>query len=333
LQPIGPQFVAMGIPLGNTTDTLSFPWPEQASAVNLIFGSMGGTNWEKPCCLPGAVLTGIFNFGFPAMFLAAAAFSAGGDWFSSLLTGAYALLIIDAAAAIVMGLEFNDMSQVLATFGGIVAGLLVKAALQFVMEKIVAEMAADEAAECVPIVGQILRIGAMTGYSAQLIAAGLEVFRAPAKMSVQLNRSFTLNVGVAPDPRHGLPSKPNTAVWPALAATYEVTVQYRSGVSWVQTGPMPPTESGIPLALTFDRIPAGGSLQVVVAIKASNGWLCSTWTSNWHDASPSDGSNALAINGSITEQLAPLTADTTYGWNQSIVYRPTKNGPGQGGHI
>lgn len=45
----------MGIPLRNTTDTLSFPWPEEASAANLIFGSMGGTNWESPYCVPGAV--------------------------------------------------------------------------------------------------------------------------------------------------------------------------------------------------------------------------------------------------------------------------------------
>ena len=333
LQPIGPQFVAMGIPLRNTTDTLSFPWPEEASAANLIFGSMGGTNWESPYCVPGAVLTGIFNFGFPAMFLAAAAFSAGGDWFSSLLTGTYALLIINAGAAIVTGLEFDDTAQVLTTFGGTVAGLLVKKALQFVMEKIVAEMAEDEAAECVPIVGQILAIGAVTGYTAQLIEAGLEVFRAPAQMSVQLSRSFTLNVGVTPDPRHGLPGKPDTAVWPALADTYEVTVRYRGGVSWVQTGTMPPSESGTPLNVTFDSMPAGGSLQVVVAIKSSDGWLCGTWTSDWYDALPPQDSNSLSINGAITEQLAPLTADATYSWNQSIVYSPTGGPKGTGGHV
>ncbi len=337
LQPIPPEFVLMGIPLSNSTARLSFPWPESASSARLSFGSMGGSNWSSPCSVPGAVLTGIFNFGFPALFLSAGVFSADGNWFSEIMDGPEGLVVIGLGATIVLGLiaggaELGDTSQVLETFGGIVGGMLVKVALAAAMARILSEISGDEVADCVPIVGQVLRATAAAGYAAQLIEASVEVFSAPALMKVDINRSFTVNVSVSPDPRHGLPGKPATAVWPALGDSYEVTVQYRGGVSWVQTAKMPPSESGKPLVLTFDNMPAGGSLQVVVAIKSSDGWLAGTWTSDWQDALPSGGGESLAVDGSITEQLAPLTAATTYGFNQSIVYSPTGGPMRTGGH-
>jgi len=342
LQPISPEFVLMGMPLSDSTATLSFPWPESASSARLTFGSMGGSNWSSPISVPGAVLTGIFNFGFPALFLSAGVFSANGTWFADMLKGPEGMIVIGLGASIVLGLlaggvELGAGPQVLATFGGIVGGMLVKSALGPVMRQVTSWITEDEVADCVPFVGQCLRAAAAVGYATQLIEAGIEVFRAPATMTVDLSRSFTVTVGVSPDPRHGLPDKPATAVWPALGDSYEATVQYRGGVSWVQTGKMPASESGTPLALTFDNMPAGGSLQVIVAIKSSDGWLCGTWTSDWQDALPSNGdlssgSGSLAVNGSITEQLAPLTPATTYGWNQSIVYTPTGGPKGTGGH-
>ena len=337
LQPIGPQVVVMGVPLWNTTDTLSFPWPEQASSAQLTFGSMGATNWTKPCSIPGAVLTGVFNFGFPALFMASGVFSGDGSTFTEIIEGPSGLIIVSLGATIVAslimgGFALDDETQVLTTFGGIVGGILVKQALAAAMARILALISGDEVADCVPIVGQFLRAAAALGYGVQLAEATCEVFRAPATMTLTLSRSFTLTVGVTPDPRHGLPGKPQTAVWPALGDTYEVTVQYRGGASWKQTGTMPRSESGTPLNLTFDTMPAGSSLQVVVAIKSSDGWLCGTWTSDWLDALPSNGSGTLAVSGSITEQLAPLTADATYSWNQSIVYSPTGGASGKGGH-
>jgi len=343
LQPIQPQTVVMGMPLWNSTATLSFPWPEAASSARLTFGSMGGSNWSAPYSVAGAVMTGVFNFGFPSLFLCAGVFSANGTWFDELLQSPEGQIVIGMGALVVLGLivggdELGDVDQVLATFGGIVGGMLVKRALAPALQKVAQWLTEDEVADCVPIVGQCLRAAAAIGYATQLIEAGIEVFSAPAVMSVQLNRSMTVTVGVNPDPRHGLPGKPATAVWPALGDSYEVTVQYRGGGSWVQTGAMPASESGTPLALTFDSMPAGGSLQVVVAIKSSNGWLCGTWTSDWQDALPSDGdlltgSGTLAVSGSITEQLAPLTSSTAYGWNQSIVYSPTGGPKGTGGHV
>jgi hypothetical protein len=342
LRPILPETVVMGMALSNTTATVSFPWPEAASSARLTFGSMGGSNWNAPYSVAGAVLTGVFNFGFPALFLSAGVFSAGGTWFDEIVQTPEGMIVITLGAAIIIALiiggnELGDVDQVLTTFGGIVAGMLVKKALISVMGKIAQTMSGDEVADSVPFVGQFLRAAAAIGYATQLIEAGIEVFSAPAVMSVEINRAFTVKVGVSPDPRHGLPGKPSTAVWPALGDTYEVTVRYRGGVSWVQTGSMPASESGTPLALAFDGMPAGGSLQVVVAIKSSDGWLAGTWTSDWHDALPSDGDlltgvGSLAVNGSITEQLAPLTAATTYGFNQSIVYSPTGGPKGTGGH-
>ena len=336
LAPIPPQIVLMGMPLSDSTATLSFPWPEAASSARLTFGSMGGSNWSSPISVPGAVLTGIFNFGFPALFLSAGVFSANGSWFADMLKGPEGMIVIGLGAVIVTGLivggiEFGDAPAVLTTFSGIVGGMLAKAALASAMAGISGDISADEAAEGVPIVGQVLRALAAIGYAIQLAEATVEVFRAPALMTVDINRSFTVTVGVNPDPRHGLPGKPATAVWPALGDNYEVTVQYRGGVSRVLSGTMPASESGTPLALTFDTMPAGGSLQVMVAIKSSDGWLCGTWTSDWQDALPDDG-DVLAINGSITEQLAPLTSATTYGFNQSIVYSPTGGPKGTGGH-
>jgi hypothetical protein len=338
LQPIGPQVVVMGIPLWNTTDKLSFPWPEQASSAQLTFGSMGASDWTKPCSIAGAVLTGVFNFGFPALFMASGVFSGDGSSFTEIIEGPSGLIIVAMGVTIVValivgGAGLDDESQVLTTFGGIVAGMLVKQALAAAMAGILSMITGDEVADCIPIVGQFLRAAAAIGYGVQLAEATCEVFRAPATMTLTLSRSFTLTVGVTPDPRHGLPGKPQTAVWPALSHSYEVTVQYRGGASWKQTGRMPRSETGTPLNLTFDAMPAGSSLQVVVAIKSSDGWLCGTWTSDWQLALPSDASNTLAVNGHITEQLAPLTADATYSWNQSIVYSPTGGASGTGGHV
>ncbi|MES2178208.1 MAG: hypothetical protein V4550_10110 [Gemmatimonadota bacterium] len=335
IQPIHPETMVMGIPISSTSATVTFPWPLDpntqlpvGTSATLYFGSLGGSGYQNPQCVLGGILTGIFQFGFPALFLVQG-ITGGSSFLTSLMSGnTTAMAIVAVAFAAVNGVagftaSIGDATQFLTTFAGIVAGLIVSTALKAILSELLAYMTGMELVDSTSIVGLGMRALAITGYEMQLTETSTQVFSAPATLIYDIAQTCDIQATFSPDPKHGLPGDPSTAVWPALAATYQATLQYQGGTSTSTSGTMPSPWSGTPVDVDFGMQPAGGTIQVVVQVLAANGWLCGSWTSGWVDGSPPAGSGTVMVTGNITEMLAPLTADTTYGYGQSIVYDAT----------
>lgn len=59
----------MGIPLPGDPTTLSFPFPSDAVRVDLLFGGLGTSYWDDDVDVAGAILTGLFQYAIPLIFL------------------------------------------------------------------------------------------------------------------------------------------------------------------------------------------------------------------------------------------------------------------------
>ena len=64
---------------------LSFPWKAGAAKVRLVHGGMGLGQWNHDVCLEGTLLTGIFNYGIPGLFLLAGSALESTKWFKEIL--------------------------------------------------------------------------------------------------------------------------------------------------------------------------------------------------------------------------------------------------------
>jgi hypothetical protein len=321
---IQPESVVMGIPISNANLVLNFPLPPDANnnlpgTFKLIFGSLGGNDYTSPECQIGAITTSIFSFGFPALFLVSGVLGASGLLTDITMDSSSIAAVVSVGIALIgFTYEVGDLGQFLKTMGGIVAGLIVNKLLTAIFTKLIALMTGEEVAKAIPFVGWTLQVAAVAGQTAQLAEATCQVTNCSATVNYQINATIAIAAAIGPDPRHGFPGKPGSAVWPALADTYEVTLQYEGGTSTKQTGSI--LGEGAELKVSFGQMPAFASFQIIVTILASNGWICGTFTSGWQAAVVPSGDKMLTVSGHITEQLAPLTADTTYSYDSSILY-------------
>ncbi len=315
----------MGIPMPTDPTTLSFPFPEDATTARLLFGGLGSSNWDGDVCPAGALLTGIFQYGIPMLFIAAGAAVTSTKWFNDFVSDNEKIALVLAAAfplvggGVTVGAALLNTKKVLITFSDIIAGLLFSIALQKLQTYVATQIAEQEVEDEVPFVGWGLRLVGLLATWEEIACTTAAILSSPAELEFHVTRAFDLQLTLHPDPAHGEPGRPETAVWPAVGDHYLITVQYKGGTNFVQTGAMPTTTSSTPLSLTFTDLPAGGQIQIIAGIYSASGWVCGKWQSDWMDATPTDGTT-LSVDGSITEQLVPLTSDTQYNYKEKIVF-------------
>jgi hypothetical protein len=196
-------------------------------------------------------------------------------------------------------------------------------ALQKGMEKLgewlLAQVAAGALSAAFGPIGWVFRIAAVAmNVEAMAVTTG-EVLSSPACIRVTVNRALDVTMTLHPDPRHGEAGKPETAVWPSLAKTYQVTLQYKNGTSFELKGELPATTSNQPLKLKFSDVPAGGQFRIIAGVYSASGWLAGAWQSDWLVAKPTEGSTQKLPDASIKENLVPLAADAQYVFKERIV--------------
>jgi hypothetical protein len=311
----------MGIPIPDSPTRMRFPWPKNATSARLLFGGLGKGDWDGDVCLPGTIFTGVFQYGIPFWMLTSGSSVKDSSYIDDFLAnpGNWRDVLIAAGVLTYVGLQYTDSQEILKRFAVQVAGILVKRAMAKILGWVLTNMVEDEAEEAVPLVGLAVWLVNASVAAAELTVTTLEVTSSPATIRYEIARAFDLKVTVKPDPAHGEPGLPETAVWPAVSDNYEVIVQYERGTNFVQKGDMPKTTSNEARQLTFPALPAGGRLQVIATIYSESGWLCGKWTSGWMDAVPAEG-NTLTVVGTIEEQLVPLTMDSQYAYKEKIIY-------------
>lgn len=324
----------MGIPMPTENTELGFVWPEEAKSAKLMFGGVGTYNYDEHIVWPGFIETGIFQFGIPIFFMAAGAAVTSTKWYKDFIEEtdniavAAALAFTGGSVAFGSYAAIKGLQRALFTFGDIIAGLLVTKGFEKLSEYILTKIAASEMAEAVPYVGWALRIASMSLNASEIAVSLGEVLSSPAVIDVNIKREMTFNFTLHPDPKHGEPNQPYTAIWPAVGDHYKIMVNYKDGTGFEAKGNVPLTPDGGCSNQAIEKsfiVPWGGKLQVIAAVYSKTGWLCGKYQSDWMDAMPdSPESGVKNTIGNITEILVPLNQDTQYDFFQKIAYSNEK---------
>ncbi len=316
----------LGIPMPTDPTKLSFIFPKEASSVKLLFGGLGTSKWDNDVDLSGALLTGVFQYGIPIFFLAAGAAITNSKFFNDFIADTDNLVAALGVAFGVVGggvataSALMNTKRVLFICADAIAGILVKYALKKLLLYITGCITVQQLETQIPYVGWALKLANIAIDISELAVTTGEILSSPATLSVEVKRAMDLRLILKPDPMHGEAGHPETAVWPAVADNYQITLQYKGGTNRVLKGKLPATTSNIPIDLTFADIPVGGELQIIAGIYSQNGWLCGKWQSDWIDAFPDSGGTIKTVTNHITEILVPLTQDTQYNYKEKIVY-------------
>jgi hypothetical protein len=319
----------MGVPTPTDPTKFSFAWPEKASEAELLLGGIGKSDWDGDVAVVGAVATGIFQYAVPVLFLAAGAIISTTGWYKSLVADKDLMLALKAAAAFVFagyeGYEWAEdgMKKALGTLADKISGILVDVAVEKLAAWVFTQIAVAEVEDAIPFVGWVARVVNMAITGAQIAETSFEVHSSPATYSVEVKRQLQMQLTVHPDPTHG--RTPQDAIWPTEADHWVAIVQYKDGTNYQQTGALPVgAHAGDPLVTTFTDLPAGSQLQVIFGVYSDTDWLAGRWQSAWVDAVLAQNQSQLAIEGSIQENLVPLTAQTQYRYKQKSSWDPQR---------
>lgn len=316
----------MGIPMPTDPTTLSFKFPDEAAMVELMFGGLGTSDFDLDVDPYGMILTILFQYAVPLAFMAGGAVLTSTKWFNDFISktdnvvAALGVGFPIIGGGVATAAALTNAKAVLITAADAIAGLLVSKGLEKLSAYILEKIAEAELEDELPWVGPGLRIAAAVVSSESMLVTTGEWLSSPATLRANISRSMDVSVILSPDPAHGEAGKPETAVWPAVSDHYEVTIQYKGGTFYKQSGFMPATTSHTLPPIIFTDIPAGGKIQVTVGIFAKNNWLCGKWESDWLDALPDNNSTTKTIAGAIAEILVPLTQDSQYQHKEKIIY-------------
>jgi hypothetical protein len=324
--------VILGIPMPTDPTLLDFPWPAEAASCELLFGGIGTRNWDGTVDPLGILLTGIFQYGVPMLFMAGGAAITSTAWFKAFVSetdnvvAALAVAFPIVGGGVATAAALANTKQVLFSFANAIAGILIGKGLEKLAAYVIAKLTAAQIVNAVPIVGFAFRMAQMAITFANLAATTIEVAISPATYDVQVKRQLALELTMAPDPLHG--TQGQKPVWPPLATQYVATVQYRNGTNYTVTGLLPsdPSRRDEPVVVPFADLPGGGQFQVVFGVYSDSHWLAGNWTSSWVDAvAPSGSGGVLKLDGQIQELLVPLGADTQYLYDSKLLWDAVRN--------
>ncbi len=317
----------MGIPMPTDPTKITVPWPQEAQAAQLLFGCAGTSRWDNNIVWPGFIITGIFQYGIPLLFMAIGAAVTDTQWYKDFVSNtekvvaACAVAFGPVAGGVTVAAALLNTKAVLFSFAGIITGLLVKKGMEKLALYITARLVAAQFQNAAPIVGWGFRVAAVALNFAQIAVTTGEILSSPAVLEIDIMRQMTLDFTLKPDPKHGEPGDPSTAIWPAVAYNCVVTVNYENGTSYESTQEMSPTSTSAPLRFAFSPVGWGGKLQITANVFSKNGWLCGKYQSDLMQAQPDDAATGIMKReGSIQEQLVPLTLDTQYDYKQQVYY-------------
>ena len=330
--PIGKRELLYSVSATNTI--LGYPvWTDptslklklgDATKVQLLFGSLGVTDWEEEVSWRGALLTGLWQYGVPIVFMAAGKAITSSETFNKiandpdLIVGVIGVAIGVLGGAVPTAAALMNTKVLLFGLGDAILGIALSKGCEKLGEYLLEQVAAGELASAWGPVGWFFKLAA-AGLSIEEMAVTTgESLSSPACIKVTAARAIDVTLTLHPDPKHGEAGHPETAVWPAIAKKYVATLQYKSATSFKLEGELPSVTSGTPLPLTFADVPAGGTFRIIVGVYSASGWLAGSWQSDWMAAQP-NSQTALALGDkSITEKLVPLAPDTQYRFKERI---------------
>lgn len=339
-----------GIPFPTNETDIEFQWPHDAvtgdalaSRAEIYIGGFGAakgfSDWDSDVDVSGLVATGIMTYGLTAALMAFDVAVVGP--LKSKIKGSAAKYAILALAvemgivALVLTGEFwksATTKTVFSRLAGFVGGILFGEAVTMVAEQIYKDtikgiieaatetITAEEALEEIPYAGWVLKVLDLAGDISALAATTIECIASPATYKLQIEESMDLTVTVSPDPAHGTDQQ--APIWPMVSDHFVTVITYpkggnfEGGTTYVKSGPMPGAKDA-PISVVFEKVPAGGMIEIVTTIYSDSDWIAGKWNSGVKPATP-DEDGQLEYSGAITENLVPLTPSTTYSEKQRV---------------
>ncbi|MFT4254119.1 MAG: hypothetical protein QM608_16750 [Caulobacter sp.] len=313
----------LGIPAPTDPTRLEFDMGG-ASSVELYFGSLGASNWDDDVSTDGALLTCLWQYGVPTVFLVAGKAITSTSTFNKIVNdkdlraAALAIAFAVVGGAVPTAAAVGNCKKVLTSFADVVLSIVLQKGMQTLGEWLAKEVAAGAISSAFGPVGLVLRAAATLMDFEMMAITTVEVLSSPACVNATVSRALDVSLTLLPDPKHGEVGDKTTAVWPALAQEYVVTLEYKGGTTRQLLGVFPDTTSGAPLPLRFVDVPAGGQFRILAGVYSRSGWLAGSWQSDWLKAEPNKGTTLELGEKAITENLVPLAPDTQYVFKEKI---------------
>jgi len=330
---LGAGSVFFGVPVWAPKVNLSFPVPDNASSVNVLFGGLGVGNWDMEVDKLGLVFTSVVSYGVPALFGALSVGVSSSKWYTDFFSKRENIVVMVAASlacfTLIVGAANEnglDIEPFFITAGQVVTGILLSKGMKEFAAQAVAQAAKDKVIQSTPVVGLAHQVLSMASGLASMIATTTEVLLSPATYTIEAKRAMKLGVKVHPDPTHGTSSQ--APIWPKASDNYEILVRYEGNTTSKKKVGKVPWRSDEPIEVLFsdqtqDELPVapGQKMQIIATIYSKEEWIVGQWTSGWMDAVPvADG--ARQEEGSIIERLVPLLPSTKYVHLEKLGYNP-----------
>jgi hypothetical protein len=317
--------VLLGIPVLTDPTALEFKLSNAASA-ELYFGSFGAGDWDKDVSDPGALMTGLWQYGIPIVFLVVGKAITSTKTFNDiwkdkqLRHSAYAIAFSIVGGGVPTAAGVFNTKKVLFGFADAVLTFVLQKGMEELGKWLVKEAGKGAIAKAFGPLGWLFQLAA-AGMNFQLMAITTgQALTSPASIKVQVSRAIDVKLELLPDPNHGESGHPETSVWPSVATVYTATLEYKGGTSFQLRGPMSPTTNSQPIELFFETVPAGGQFRLIAGVYSANGWLAGSWQSDWLEAKPNQGSTLDLGKRKIEESLVPLAPTTQYVYKEKIAY-------------
>jgi hypothetical protein len=315
---VGPTFTVLAIPVIPGTFQVVFDVPQKADTVRVLSStlSLQSGNVYPDTTVPGAVMTGIVNYGLTMMLAAVGA--------GPVVPAMYKIVVVPVARALSLELvkmlsdAINNGAPLskqidTADFWGTQALILAKALITQVatenikalVEWVVGAITEAFAEDAIPVVGQIMQAISVAIGVANVLETDVALAVAPWTYVDDLVFTHDLNVEIL--------RADGDPTFPEGATRYTVTAMFDSGTPYLQSFDLsqqpPPT---VPV-VAFKGVPLGGNVNVSVAFVRESS------LPGMPDLLLGKGSTGLVANDANTaptiriEQIRyPINANTQY---------------------
>lgn len=320
---IGPISTVFGVPLPPDPVTLRIPFPDNAAKMRLYWGGLGTGKYDEAVCALGITATATFQLALPVFLLAAGAADYKTDFVSNLLKDKMVLYSVYGAAAglvgdsaIRIGRAQNPgaaAKEVAIRFGPMIGKFLAKKGAAKFAVWLARKISEGAVRRAIPLVNAAFLAFDTAVTLAQLGQTIAAIIQSPFYYDFEITRSFDLRVKIRPDPRFG--TFPDHRDRMRVQVVYDTAGELRH----FETTDLRDRVS-TPIDVTFAGTPAGGHMKVFVFFYANNHWQSAAGSTPWFEARGQDGTPARQVEITIENALIPLSSDSVYQHQGSIVF-------------
>lgn len=317
---LGSAYLLFGIPVAPGYITPKFTVPAGATSVRVLSStlSMQANNIYPATVVPGAVMTGVFNYGVTALMCAMGAGKFVGPALKAVVVPFMQALTLELVSAISLALAPGADGSLIGVISKpafwtaqafVVAKMLVNVAASGATKALVAYIAAaateGAAEDAVPLAGQISMAVSLVMGAVSIAETTIELACMPWTIVDELTFTHDLTVKLKPDP--------NDDTFPKAATHYSVTALFDHATPVVQDFTLPsPVPATLP-DVTFAGVPLGGNVNVTVAFVQKATAVGGTDITLGRGTTGLIANNASAAPTITIEEIAfPIDSTTTY---------------------